>query len=458
MIKLVTPFFLAALVCGQAQAQGAKSAHPATVPAAKPPAAPGVVDNVIELKKAGMSDAAIIKALQRENTAHELTVAETVKLTKAGVSSAVMDVICDPKSASATASAALPKTAAASESASGGAPPASTGAATPLPADLPDTPSVRKRRLAVKPFDYSTVRTWVTYWFNTDYNIGEGIRSMLVTRMHQSKQITLLERTNIADVMKEQDFDKTNRVRQGTAAKIGNISGADCILYGDIVIFGRDDKAKHTGFGSILRGHGPLPGIGDRISALNREEKAVVGINLRLVDAETGEVIETAEARGESSRKSQDYAGALGVGGAGAAAGSTGMTSSNFEATIIGEATSDAVNKVVAFLEGRVPALPAKARSIEGRVANIEPNGVYLAVGDNDGVLRGDRFEILKVTDQLRDPATKEVIDVVATKIGELVVTTVRDKIAIGNYGGEPITRDYALIPDKGYTARLISK
>ena len=50
---------------------------------------------------------------------------------------------------------------------------------------------------------------------------------------------------------------------------------------------------------------------------MNKEEKAVVGINLRLVDAETGEVIETAEARGESSRKSKDYAGVLGVKGGG---------------------------------------------------------------------------------------------------------------------------------------------
>jgi curli biogenesis system outer membrane secretion channel CsgG len=275
--------------------------------------------------------------------------------------------------------------------------------------------------------------------------------------MHQSKNITLLERTNIADVMKEQDFGSTNRVRQGTKAKIGNISGADCILYGDIVIFGRDDKAKHTGIASVLRGRGPLPGLADRVSVLDKEEKAVVGINLRLVDAETGEVIETAESRGESSRKSKDYAGALG-GGGGAAAGSTGMTSSNFEATIIGEATSNAVDKVVAFLEGKVPALPAKARSIEGRIANITPGAVYLNVGDNDGVLAGDRFEILQVTDELRDPATKEVIDVVATKVGELVVSTVRDKVSIGTYGGQPISQAYAALQSKGYSARLMSK
>ena len=56
-----------------------------------------------------MNDAAIIKTLQRENKPHELTMAETLKLTKAGVSSSVIDAIGDPKSASASAGAPAPE-------------------------------------------------------------------------------------------------------------------------------------------------------------------------------------------------------------------------------------------------------------------------------------------------------------------------------------------------------------
>jgi galactose mutarotase-like enzyme len=40
------------------------------------------------------------------------------------------------------------------------------------------------------------------------------------------------------------------------------------------------------------------------------------------------------------------------------------MTSSNFEATIIGEATSNAVDKVVAFLEGKVPRDVGKGNTV----------------------------------------------------------------------------------------------
>ena len=182
--------------------------------------------------------------------------------------------------------------------------------------------------------------------------------------------------------------------------------------------------------------------------AFKREEKAVVGINLRLIDTETGEVIQTAEARGESSRSSKDYAGLLGVQGA-AVGGASNMTSSNFQQTIIGEATSNAVTKIAEFLESRVPQLPAKPRAIEGRLATLAAGNATLAVGSNDGVLRGDRFEILQINGEIRDPVTKDVIDIDAVKIGELVVDTVRDRMASGAYGGQPLS---------SYAARLMSK
>jgi curli biogenesis system outer membrane secretion channel CsgG len=77
---------------------------------------------------------------------------------------------------------------------------------------------------------------------------------MLTARMAQSKNITLLEREKLNVVLKEQDFNATNRVNQRTKAKIGKVSGADAILFGDITIFGRDDTKKGTGVAARLPG------------------------------------------------------------------------------------------------------------------------------------------------------------------------------------------------------------
>ena len=70
-------------------------------------------------------------------------------------------------------------------------------------------------------------------------------------------------------------------------------------------------------------------------------------------------------------------------------------------------------------------------------------------------MLRGDRFEILQINGEIQDPATKEVIDVDAVKIGEFVVDTVRDKTASGAYGGQPLSAAYMTAAGKGYAARL---
>jgi curli biogenesis system outer membrane secretion channel CsgG len=430
----------------------------AQTPAAKPPAAApkaaSGVDTVISLVKGGMSESLVIRTLKREGKTYTLSAADLLKLQKAGVSENIIEAMTDPGAAGGGAAAAPAATAAPRVAKSDGGAPEATGAATPFPPDLADVPPIRKRRVAIKPFEYATVTTWVQYWFNSNQNIGEGIRSMLSVRLGPSKYLTMVERTNINDVLKEQDFGASNRVKKGTNAKIGQISGADVMLYGDIVIFGRDDTTKRKNVGAIIGRFSPVAGA---VATMNKEEKAVVGINLRLVDAETGEQIETAEARGESSRKSKDYAGILGVSGAGAVGGGAGMTSSNFAQTIIGEATSNAVTNIVSFLEGKVPSLPAKAREIEGRVATVSAGSAVLTVGSQDGVMRGDRFAILKINGEIKDPATKEVIDLDAVKIGEFVADGVRDKTATGAYGGQPLSSAYATT-GKGYAARLMSK
>ncbi|MEZ5403879.1 MAG: CsgG/HfaB family protein [Bryobacteraceae bacterium] len=406
-------------------------------------AAPSMVDTVIELVKGGMSEDLILGMIAQEGKKTKLGPADMLKLNKAGVSDSVIKAMMGVAPAAAPAAAA-PKAAAAP--AAGAV--AVSGKATDFPADLPNKPTgPRKRRVAVDAFDYSAVRQWVTYWFQNDVNIGEGIRSMLVARMHQSKNVVLLERKKIDNIMKEQDFGATNRVNQGTRAKIGKITGADAILMGDIVIFGRDDNKKNGGIGGIIGGKfGAIAGS-------KKEEKAVVGINLRIVDAETGEVLETAEARGESKRTSRDWSGvaaAFGRGTAGQA--NAGMNSSNFEATIIGEATSDAVNNILTLLDERIPKLSGQARSIEGRVANIQGSTMYLTIGANDGVQLGDRFEIHRIDNEVIDPETKEVLDKVTVKVGEFVVHNVREKISTGQYGGQPVSMSY----QKGYAARLV--
>ena len=47
---------------------------------------------------------------------------------------------------------------------------------------------------------------------------------------------------------------------------------------------------------------------------------------------------------------------------------------------------------------------------------------------------------------EIKDPTTKEVLDRITNKVGEMTITSVRDKISTGTYAGSP--------PKVGYLAR----
>ena len=254
---------------------------------------------------------------------------------------------------------------------------------------------------------------------------------MLVKRIATDGKMIVVERAKLQKIEGEQDLNASNRVQQGTGAKIGKIRGADALLYGDIVTFGRDDKSKSaSGIGGIWG-----KGIAGAAGALS-SSKAVVVIDYRLVNAETSEVIATGEARGESQRKSGGAGGFL-AGATGAGGAKVDMGSANFGETIIGEATMDCVNKLAVILNQQVPGLATKKVEVEGRVAYVAGGNLTLNVGSDAGVNVGDKFEIAHIISEVRDPTTHEIIDLATEKIGDMVVTTVKPKVAIGTFVGK---------------------
>ncbi len=76
----------------------------------------------------------------------------------------------------------------------------------------------QKPTVVVRDFDYSTVMTGVQAIFGTNYNIGRGIKALLINRLNQSGKYTIVERANLDVIMKEQEFLQSNRAQQGSGA------------------------------------------------------------------------------------------------------------------------------------------------------------------------------------------------------------------------------------------------
>ncbi len=421
-----------------------QAATDTTTPAAKPSATPHAtrpaaakpaskVDEVIKLVKSGMSEQFIIKSLQTNPKPIALSTTDLVRLKEAGVSEAIIGVMMDPKSTPAPTPTPTPAPAPVTNV------PPPPAVEQPSPAVSQALTNAQKKRVAVYPFDYSAVMTQVQSIFNTQANIGQGIRAMAQTRLTQDGKVVVVEREKIDSILKEQDNSAGNRVKQGSGPRIGRVSGADAILAGDIVTFGRDDKKKGGGgaaFGRLCTFCGLA---GAAAGGFKKEEKAVVVIDYRLIDAETSEIIATGEARGESKRSSMNW-GAFAGGYNGAGGGGFDMTSSNFAETIIGEATKDCVDKLVAAFTTQAVGMKKRVREVEAYVADVSGGSMVISAGSGDGVNAGETFEIFRVDREVKDPVTKEVLDRVVTKVGECHIASVRDKIATGSYSGSPAT------------------
>ena len=282
----------------------------------------------------------------------------------------------------------------------------------------------RKPMLAILDFDYATVQTWSASVFGTNVDIGKGIRDLLVTDLVKDGTYRVLERAAMDKILSEQNFSNSNRADPTSAAKIGKLLGADAIVVGSITQFGNETKKQNIGGAGGNWGGFGIGGIGHSKSNAN------VGITARIVNIDTGEIMAVAEGQGTSSRSSTSL---LGGGGNwhGAGGGNVDFGSSDFQSTIIGEATKNAVDKLSADVIADAPRVTTRTVVIDGLVAAVDGGQIVLNVGRRAGVNVGDVLEVVRVTKEIKDPATGAVIRRLTSSIGTIKATDVDDASAV---------------------------
>ncbi len=289
----------------------------------------------------------------------------------------------------------------------------------------------RKKRVAVIDFDYGTVSSFSTSYFGTNVDVGKGIADMLVTQLVKDGKYSVIERKQLDKVLQEQNFSNSDRANNATAAKLGKLLGVDAIITGSVTQFGRDDKSVGVG-GGAFGGFGNKWGLG---KLGKKEAKAVVGINARLINTETGEILAVAEGTGQSDRSGLLVGGAGGGGGSGGGGG-VDMSSSNFGQTILGEATNKAVQQLAEKLDASASSLPQTAVSIDGLVADVSGNTLILNIGSKSMLQVGDKLSVERAGREIRDPATGKVIRRMTTKVGEVTITEVDESSSVGTFSG----------------------
>jgi len=301
------------------------------------------------------------------------------------------------------------------------APPAAAASA---PTSAPAAPQGRKKRVAIFDFDYATVQTASAAVFGTNVDVGKGISDLLVNNLVKDGTYSVIERKALDKILTEQNFSNSDRANPTSAAKIGKLLGVDAIIVGSVTQFG--NETKNTNVGGAGGGLGGL-GIG---GFGHKKSKAIVAVNARIVDIDTAEILGVAEGKGESARESTSLVGG-GGNWKGFGAGGANFGSSDFQQTIIGEAVKNAVDQMSTGLIADNTKLQARTINVSGLVAAVDGGQVILNVGKKAGLKVGDQLSVERVTREIKDPATGQVIRRLASSIGVIRITDVDDISAV---------------------------
>jgi len=303
-------------------------------------------------------------------------------------------------------------------------PAAAAPAASAAPAGAPVAPQGRKKRVAIFDFDYATVQTASAAAFGTNIDVGKGITDLLVKYLVQDGTYSVIERQVLDKILAEQNFSNSDRANPTSAAKLGKLLGVDAIIVGAVTQFGNDTKNTNVGGGG-----GGFGGFG--VGGFHHSNtKAIVNIDARIVDIDTAEILGVAEGHGESSRSST---GLLGGGGnwRGFGGGAVDFGNSDFQQTILGEAVKASVQQLSAGLIADNAKLQVRTIIVSGLVAAVDGGQIVLNVGAKAGVKVGDQLSVERVTKEIKDPATGQVIRRLSTPVGVVKVTDVDDISAV---------------------------
>ena len=285
----------------------------------------------------------------------------------------------------------------------GAGPMAAAIAAAPAPPPVPQGP---KKRVAVVRFE-SVGKFTQKYG---DWDIGGGLAAQLTTALIDSGAFVVVERAALGDVLREQEMGLEKVVSKETAAKAGQVLGVQLLVKGAVTEF-----EQEAGGGGLKIGIG-LPGVG--LGGGANVVNAHVGIDLRLVDTTTAQVMRSVRAEGKASKTG--IAATIDV-------QNVSFGGDAFKTTPLGLATREAIQRAVAAIQDHMERVPWT-----GRVMEVAEGKVYINAGQDAGIKVGDTFFVSQVVRALTDPETGAVRGLIENRLGQVQVEAVEEKFAVG--------------------------
>lgn len=254
-------------------------------------------------------------------------------------------------------------------------------------------------------------QTTVTVSIPPPSEFARGLTEMLTSILVRTGRFVVLERAALAQLTAEQGLGAAGTVTKESAAAAGAMLGAQAIITGDITGFTFQKSSVGGALANVVPG----------LAVASQRVTAEVIIDLRLIDAASGEVLFAAKGRGKASQT-------------GAAADLT-RDEKRYQAdaqftTPLGQASRQAIQEAVLAVMGGMPKLRWSAL-----VVDVRDGVVYLNAAAADGVRPGLALEVFERGAPLVDPSTGQTLGAPEKKVGTITVEEVFEKHSTARLG-----------------------
>lgn len=269
-----------------------------------------------------------------------------------------------------------------------------------------------RKRIAVLDFDFaSTSRTGFYYGWYGGIGPAKGVSDLLTDKLVREGTYTVVERSKVEEILKEQNFGASGRVEPSTAAQIGRILGVDAVVIGTITQFNIEESG------------------GNRVCIVvcigKKKRGAVVQVNSRLVSTSTAEILAAAEGKAEVDKSDTNLR--VGV------VYENQSNNTDVDA-LLSTAAESAVTKMLSEIVAAAPKVVGYAAipNVSAVVADITGNQITINKGTENGFTNGMKLSIERVVKKVKDPQTGNVLRTITSPVGRIELTEVSNGYATG--------------------------
>ncbi|MBQ7213058.1 MAG: penicillin-binding protein activator LpoB [Bacteroidales bacterium] len=249
-----------------------------------------------------------------------------------------------------------------------------------------------KRKVAIGRFTNETQYAKGLFYDKENDPMRKQALDILSSKLAASGKFILLEREDL-DLLVAEAGEGMNKV------------GADYIILGSITEFGRKTEGQQKVFSS------------------SKTQTVEAGVSIRLVEAATGLIIYSDEAKGSAETTARQT---LGIGG-----------TAGFDASLSDKAISAALSQLVENIINKCMDKPWKSY-----ILSVEDGTYIISGGASQGIAAGDSFNVYKKGRIVRNPQTGLDIELPGQKTGTVSVKssigeTPETEISFCSYEGE---------------------